>query len=214
MTTALDVRPGADLEDRELIRHTREGDERCLEVLLSRHRNVVHSVARRYFFRGHDKDDVIQEGTIGLYKAVRDFDAEQETPFPAFAQLCISRQILTAVKGANRHKHKPLSVSVSLDAPRSREGGNDETLGQVIASRSLEPAAFVIAAEEIKALRDSLRRGLTRLEAQVFHLFMQGKTYEQIADKLGNEVKHIDNALQRIRLKVRRHLHQRHDSAG
>lgn len=214
MATALHVRPGADLEDRDLIRHAREGDQRCLEVLLRRHRNVVHSVARRYFFRGHDKDDVIQEGTIGLYKAVRDFDPARETPFRAFAELCISRQILTAVKGANRHKHQPLSASISLDAPKATDDATHETLGHRIASRAFDPATFVIAADEIKALKESLRDALTRLEQDVLHLFMQGRTYEQIAHKLGNEVKHIDNALQRVRMKIRRHLHHReHDTS-
>ncbi|MDP9067866.1 MAG: RNA polymerase sporulation sigma factor SigH [Actinomycetota bacterium] len=210
MATTFEARPGSDLEDRDLVRHAREGDQRCLEVLLTRHRPLVRAVARRYFLRGHDTDDVIQEGTIGLYRAVRDFDPDQETPFRAFAELCISRQIVTAVKGANRFKHTPLNASISIDRPtRTSEESPQITLADRLAAHVFDPALLVIAADEIKALRDTLRRGLTKLESDVLHLFMHGKSYEEIAAKLGAEIKHVDNALQRIRMKVRRHLHHR-----
>lgn len=215
MATVLDRSPtGANLEDRDLILHVRHGDERCLEVLLKRHRNLVGAVGRRYFLRGHDRDDVLQEGTIGLYKAIRDYDPDQETPFRAFAQMCISRQILTAVKGANRHKHSPLNTSASIDAPRNSYDTSQHILSHRLVSRAVDPANFVIAADEIKALAETLRRGLTRLEGQVLHLFMDGKSYEQIASKLGGEIKHVDNALQRIRLKVKRHLDDRDSIAS
>src|SRR5687767_2861561 len=114
-----------ELEDADLVQRARGGDERCLETLLGRYRNFARSKARSYFLAGSDKEDVVQEGMIGLYKAIRDFDFEGETPFRAFAELCISRQILTAIKTANRHKHQPLNSSISLDAP-AYSGGDDK----------------------------------------------------------------------------------------
>lgn len=209
MATVLHSTPGHDLEDRELVRHVQSGDERCLDLLLKRHRGFVRGISSRYFLRGFDQEDVLQEGTIGLYKAIRDYDPDHETPFRAFAELCISRQVLTAIKGANRYKHMPLNASLSIDAPAPGDEGGHGVLGHRLVSRAFDPAVFVIAADEIKALKEALRRGLTKVEAQVLHLFVEGKTYEQIAEKLGNEVKHVDNALQRIRMKIRRHLHHR-----
>ena len=114
-----------ELEDIDLVARVRDGDDRCLEVLLDRYRNFARSKARSYFLAGSDKDDVVQEGMIGLFKAVRDFDLSQDTPFRAFAELCISRQILTAIKSANRNKHQPLNSSISLDAPAY--GGEDRS---------------------------------------------------------------------------------------
>ena len=214
VATELDVRRRSDLHDRELVRRARDGDRRSLDLLLRRHRALVRSVARRYFLRGQDSDDVLQEGTIGLYKAIRHFDVEQETTFRSYAELCISRQILTAIKDANRLKHTALNVSVSLDAPSSDHEGRPATRERLLMSRAFNPEVFVIAADEARALKDTLRRGLTRLEEDVLHLFLDGKSYEQIAQKLGSERKHIDNALQRVRSKVKRHLDHRHDGDG
>ena len=166
-------------------------------------------VARRYFLRGQDNDDVLQEGTIGLYKAVRHFDLDQEGSFRAFAELCISRQIQSAIKDANRLKHGPLNVSVSLDATGNDGEAPHGPREHLLSARAFNPEVFVIAADEARALKDTLRRGLTRLEEDVLHLFMEGKTYEQIAQRLGSERKLIDNALQRVRSKVRRHIHHR-----
>src|ERR687895_2779437 len=119
------------LEDQDLVRRVREGDERCVEILLDRYRNFARSKARSYFLAGSEKEDVVQEGMIGLFKAVRDFDLDQDTPFRAFAELCISRQILTAIKTANRNKHQPLNSSVSLDAPlHASDDGGDRSIGE------------------------------------------------------------------------------------
>ena len=214
VATELDVKRRSDLYDRELVGRAREGDRRSLDVLLKRHRGLVRQVARRFFLRGQDSDDVLQEGTIGLYKAVRHFDLDQEGSFRAFAELCISRQIQSAIKDANRLKHSPLNVSVSLDASASDGDGRQRPRQHLPSTRAFNPEVFVIAADEARALRDTLRRGLTRLEEDVLHLFMEGKTYEQIAQRLGSERKLIDNALQRVRTKVRRHLHHRDDGEG
>jgi len=205
------------LDDNELVTAARSGNERAIDVLLDRYRNFARAKARSYFLAGSDRDDVVQEGMIGLYKAVRDFDLEQETPFRAFAELCISRQILTAIKTANRNKHQPLNSSVSLDAPLyGRSGDEERSLGDgLMMSPSIsDPAELVISAEEIEALRDSMRESLTELEGDVLRLYMDGKSYEEIAGALGNHVKSIDNALQRIKRKLQRHIAKRESLAS
>lgn len=198
------------LEDLDLVERVRGGDERCLEALLSRYRNFARSKARSYFLAGSDKEDVVQEGMIGLFKAIRDFDLSQDTPFRAFAELCISRQILTAIKTANRQKHQPLNSSVSLDAPAYGDEKGESSVGDNLVATTLsDPAELVISAQEIEAIRDSMRDNLTELEGDVLRLYMDGKSYEEIAGALGNHVKSIDNALQRIKRKLQRHLDQR-----
>lgn len=204
-----------ELEDHTLVENVRAGDERSLEALLARYRKFARSKARTYFLAGSDKEDVVQEGMIGLFKAIRDFDPAQATPFRAFAELCISRQILTAIKTANRQKHQPLNSSVSLDAPAYGDDRNDSSVGDnLIASTLADPAEIVISAEEIEALRDSMRDSLTDLEGDVLRLYMDGKSYEEIAGVLGNHVKSIDNALQRIKRKVQRHIEERNAIAS
>jgi RNA polymerase sporulation-specific sigma factor len=196
-------------DDGELVARARRGDDRALDGLLSRYRNFARSKARSFFLVGADKEDVVQEGMIGLYKAIRDFDLAQQTPFRAFAELCISRQILTAIKTANRNKHRPLNTSVSLDAPVHAED-EDHTVGDdLVAPAQLDPAEVVISTEEIDALRDNMRDRLTGLEGSVLRLYMEGKSYEEIAGALGYHVKSIDNALQRIKRKIQRHIQDR-----
>jgi RNA polymerase sporulation-specific sigma factor len=198
-----------DLDDLELLRRARSGDDRAIETLIERYRNFARSKARTYFLSGADREDVVQEGMIGLYKAIRDFDAEQETPFRAFAELCVSRQILTAIKTANRNKHQPLNRSMSLDAPIHGPEGERPAADSVEARDVADPAELVISAEEIEALRETMRVNLTRLEGDVLSLYMAGRSYEQIAAALGNHVKSIDNALQRIKRKLQKHLDDR-----
>jgi RNA polymerase sporulation-specific sigma factor len=197
-------------EDHQLVERVRGGDDRALTTLLARYRNFARSKARSYFLAGSDKEDVVQEGMIGLFKAIRDFDLAQETPFRAFAELCISRQILTAIKTANRQKHQPLNSSVSLDAPAYRDGNSDQSVADNLkASHLSDPIELVISAEEVEALKDTMRDNLTDLEGDVLRLYMDGKSYEEIATVLGNHVKSIDNALQRIKRKLQRHIAQR-----
>ena len=205
-----------ELEDHELVQRVRTGEDRCIELLLGRYRNFARSKARSYFLAGSDKEDVVQEGMIGLFKAIRDYEEETGTPFRAFAELCISRQILTAIKTANRQKHQPLNSSVSLDAPAY--GGDDQSdrsVGDnIVANRSSDPVELVISAQEIEAIRDTMKESLTDLEGDVLRLYMDGKSYEEIAGVLGNHVKSIDNALQRIKRKLQRHIEQRNAIAG
>ncbi len=196
-----------ELDDNELVACVRSGDERGVEILLGRYRNFARSKARSYFLAGSDKEDVVQEGMIGLFKAIRDFDLAQDTPFRAFAELCISRQILTAIKTANRQKHQPLNSSVSLDAPAYGDDDSGSSVGDFLIAPTLtDPVEFVISAEEIEAIRDNMTETLTELEGDVLRLYMDGKSYEEIAVVLGNHVKSIDNALQRIKRKLQRHI--------
>ena len=201
-----------ELEDTKLVALARTGDDRCIEILLARYRNFARSKARSYFLAGSDKEDVVQEGMIGLFKAIRDFEEDTGTPFRAFAELCISRQILTAIKTANRQKHQPLNSSVSLDAPAYGDENGDRTVGDnFISPKTADPIELVISAEEIEAIRDTMKENLTDLEGDVLRLYMDGKSYEEIAGVLGNHVKSIDNALQRIKRKLQRHIEQRND---
>jgi RNA polymerase sporulation-specific sigma factor len=202
--------PETTIMDDELVARVREGDDRAVDVLLNRYRSFARSKARSYFLAGADKEDVVQEGMIGLYKAIRDFDPEQGTPFQAFAELCVSRQILTAIKTANRQKHQPLNSSVSLDAPVYGDDSSERSVAEALVGPAVsDPAEIVISAEEIEALKASVRSTLTELEGNVLSLYMDGKSYDEIAGALGNHVKSIDNALQRIKRKLQQHLAER-----
>ena len=200
-----------ELEDNDLVQRVRDGEDQAVDVLLSRYRNFARSKARSYFLAGSEKEDVVQEGMIGLFKAIRDFDLAQDTPFRAFAELCISRQILTAIKTANRQKHQPLNSSISLDAPAYGDDDSDRSIGDHLVAQSVasDPVEMVISAQEIEAIRDSMSESLTQLEGDVLRLYMDGKSYEEIAGALGNHVKSIDNALQRIKRKLQRHIEKR-----
>ena len=204
------------LDDHVLVAKVQLGDERSLEVVLARYRNFARSKARSYFLAGSEREDVVQEGMIGLYKAIRDYDLNQDTPFRAFAELCISRQILTAIKTANRNKHQPLNSSISLDAPAYGSDRKDRSVADNLVAPSVvsDPAELVISGEEIDAIKDSMRENLTQLEGDVLRLYMDGKSYEEIAGALGNHVKSIDNALQRIKRKIQRHIDQRNAIAS
>jgi RNA polymerase sporulation-specific sigma factor len=197
------------MEDTVLVQRARSSDDRALETLINRYRHFARAKARSYFLAGSDKEDVVQEGMIGLFKAIRDFDLAQDTPFRAFAELCISRQILTAIKTANRNKHQPLNSSLSIETPLYGEDSARSVGDMLVAPKISDPAEMVISSQEIEAIRDSMRSNLTALEGDVLRLYMDGKSYEEIANSLGNHVKSIDNALQRIKRKLARHIAER-----
>lgn len=192
--------------DEGLAARARLGDEFAIEVLLARYRHYARAKARSYFLAGGDKEDIVQEGMIGLYKAIRDFESHHETAFRAFAELCITRQIITAIKTATRQKHQPLNSYVSLNKPMGGED-DDRPLAESIATREIsDPAELVISAEEVASIRSMVGEVLSELEVEVLQLYMDGKSYQQIADMLGRHVKSIDNALQRIKRKLEQHL--------
>ena len=191
-------------EDDELVELAREGDDSAIEELLHRYRHYARAKARTYFLAGADKEDIVQEGMIGLFKAIRDFQADKNTAFRVFAELCITRQIITAIKTATRQKHIPLNSYVSLNKPSS--GDDDRPLEEALVHRAIDPAEMVISAEEISSIKASMGKVLSSLETEVLQLYMDGKSYQQIADMLGRHVKSIDNALQRIKRKLEQHL--------
>lgn len=196
----------------ELILRAREGDATALAVLLDRYRWLARSKSRSYFVLGADREDVVQEAMIGLYTAVRDFVPERGVSFRTFAEVCVSRSVLTAVKRGARHKHGPLNRALRLEAPASTLAHDHDgpTLAELVpAVAAADPLAEVIAGEQLTALMCHLAEVLSDLEVQVLRHHVQGKSYDDIAGMLQRHVKSVDNALQRIRRKVQEHLDAR-----
>jgi RNA polymerase sporulation-specific sigma factor len=196
--------------DETLVERAWGGDERALSVLLQRYRSVVRVKARTYFLVGGDREDVVQEGMIGLYKAIRDYDVGRQTSFRAFVELCVVRQIITAIKTATRQKHAPLNRYVSLYLPLYDEDDPDSDLLHHIMAAEADPADRVVSDAEIANLEGHLARVLSDLEANVLQRYIDGCSYQEIAVELDRHEKAIDNALQRIKRKLDTYLTQRH----
>src|SRR5919109_70186 len=196
-----------ELEDLQLVVKARNGDQSALDQLLRRYTAFVRLKASSYFLAGGDAEDLVQEGMIGLYKAIRDFRVEKETSFRSFAELCVTRQIITAIKTATRFKHQPLNGYVSFShSPAGQDGDGDCTLGDALAGPSVdEPSVCVISTEELQSLVFCLGTGLSRLESDALRLYLEGSSYEEMAAELGCDTKTIDNALQRVKRKVLNH---------
>jgi RNA polymerase sporulation-specific sigma factor len=191
--------------DEQLVRDARAGDERALEELLARYRGFARTKARSYFLVGGDREDVVQEGMIGLYKAVRDFADGHGASFRSFAELCITRQILTAIKAATRHKHAPLNSYVSFDRPHDDDP--DRTIGESLPDAAgTDPLARIVEDDDLRTLQTTFDEVLSGLETDVLTLYVEGRSYQEIAAALGRRVKTIDNALQRIKRKLERAL--------
>ena len=196
--------------DAELAALARTGDDAALSELLTKYRSFARMKSRSYFLVGADREDIIQEGMIGLYKAIRDFDPTRETSFRGFAELCITRQILTAIKSATRQKHGPLNNYVSFSRPLVGEDDGERVLSDVLPTVAItDPADLVISAERIRALQAHVDEVLSDLETEVLRLYVEGKSYQEIAERLQRHVKSIDNALQRIKKKLEGHLRER-----
>ncbi|RWR10597.1 RNA polymerase sporulation sigma factor SigH [Siminovitchia fortis] len=197
------------LEDEALIELVHDGDSEALDYLIKKYRNFVRAKARSYFLVGADNEDIVQEGMIGLYKAIRDFKEEKLASFKAFAELCITRQIITAIKTATRQKHIPLNSYVSLDKPIYDEE-SDRTLMDVISgAKILDPEELLIHRERFNSIEDKMTELLSDLERKVLALYLDGRTYQEISDELDRHVKSIDNALQRVKRKLERYLELR-----
>lgn len=193
------------LSDEELVEETRNGRSEALDELLQRYRRFARIKARSYFLIGGDRDDVVQEGMIGLYKAVRDYETGHGASFRSFAELCITRQILTAIKTATRQKHTPLNSYVSFDLPQHDEGSR--TVADTIEDAdTADPLTQLVQTDEVARLRALFDEVLSDLESNVLQLYVEGRSYQEIADQLGRHVKSIDNALQRIKRKLESHL--------
>jgi RNA polymerase sporulation-specific sigma factor len=196
--------------DDDLVLAARSGDDAALCELLNKYRAFARVKARSYFLVGADREDIVQEGMIGLYKAIRDFNPDMQSSFRAFAELCVTRQIITAIKTATRQKHGPLNNYVSFERPVGGDDDGERVLGDVLPSRAIsDPADLVISAERIRALQAHFDEVLSDLETEVLRLYVEGKSYQEIAERLQRHVKSIDNALQRIKRKLEGHLQAR-----
>ena len=193
--------------DDDLLRLCRDGQGEALNLLLERYRWFARTKARAYFLIGADFDDIEQEGMIGLFKAVRDFRPDRESTFRAFAEVCITRQIMTAIKAAARQKHQPLNRYVSLSGVRVLDDQSERWLEELLSDHHVpDPADQVVSWEEAAAMRASMAEMLSSLEVDVLRLYLEGRSYQEISVLLGRHVKSIDNALQRIKRKLEAHL--------
>jgi RNA polymerase sporulation-specific sigma factor len=195
-----------DLSDEQVAECARNNDGKASEYILNKYKNFVRSKARSYFLIGADREDIIQEGMIGLYKAVRDYRTEKQTSFKAFAELCITRQIITAIKTATRQKHRPLNSYVSLNKPVYDEE-SDRTLIDVITSgKVLNPEDIIIDKENFDLIEGKMGEILSDLELKVLSAYLDGKSYQEISEELKRHVKSVDNALQRVKTKLEKYL--------
>ena len=201
------------LEDEQLVGLVREGDELALEYMINKYKNFVRAKARSYFLIGADREDIIQEGMIGLYKAIRDFRSDKLASFRAFAELCITRQIITAIKTATRQKHIPLNSYVSLNKPIYDEESDRTLLDVLSGNKVTDPEELVISREEFIHIEQKMGKFLSELEWKVLMYYLEGKSYQEIADSLGRHVKSVDNALQRVKRKLERYLQKRDEKA-
>jgi RNA polymerase sporulation-specific sigma factor len=199
--------PQAELDDTYLVALAKRGSADAYERIVKRYRGFVRLKASSYFLLGGDSEDLIQEGLVGLYKSIRDFRSDRESSFRNFAELCITRQIITAVKTASRNKHSPLNQYVSFAQTPAAAGDSETTLEEILPGPvSDDPAQRVIASEELQALVSCLSSVLSELESRVLSLYLDGHSYEAIGERLECDTKTVDNALQRVKRKVGTHL--------
>ena len=196
------------MTDEEIALLAQQGDVDASEYLLNKYKNFVRSKARSYFLVGADHEDIVQEGMIGLFKAFRDFKPDKLASFHAFAELCVTRQIITAIKTATRQKHIPLNSYVSLNKPIYEEESDRTLMDVIVEGRAQNPEELIIDRENLVSIRDRVDQVLSSLEQDVLNAYLDGKSYQEIADKLGRHVKSIDNALQRVKRKLEKHLEE------
>lgn len=193
--------------DEEIVIEAKSGNNRAQEYLISKYESSVKTKARSYFLIGADKEDIYQEGMIGLYKSIRDFNPEKLTSFKAFAELCITRQIITAIKTATRQKHIPLNTYISLNKP-IYEAESDRTLIDVLSELKISnPEDLIIGKEDIENIEKAMEKVLSDLEKEVLQSYLDGKSYQEIACDLDRQAKSIDNALQRVKRKLEKCLY-------
>jgi RNA polymerase sporulation-specific sigma factor len=195
-----------EMPDERVVENARCGDEQALEYLIHKYRNFVRAKARSYFLIGADREDIVQEGMIGLYKAIRDFRQDKLSSFRAFAELCITLQIITAIKTATRQKHIPLNSYVSLNKPIYDEESDRTLLDVLSGTRISDPEELIISQDDFNSIESKIGELLSDLEWEVLTSYLQGKSYQEIAADLDRHVKSIDNALQRVKRKLERYL--------
>lgn len=196
----------SDCSDEELIIRYREGEQQIVDYLMEKYKNVVRSKAGRMFILGADKDDLIQEGMIGLFKAVRDYDSGRDASFYTFADLCVSRQMYTAIQAANRKKHSPLNSYISLYKNQEETDMESELIGAIRNSSERNPEEILIDRENVETIEKIIENDLSSFERQVLELSMTGMSYQDIARLLGKDSKSTDNALNRVKTKIKKQL--------
>jgi RNA polymerase sporulation-specific sigma factor len=196
------------MTDDEIVKYAQDGSKLAIEYLVKKYKNFVRNKARSYFLVGADRDDIVQEGMIGLYKAICDYKIERLASFKSFAELCITRQIITAIKAATRQKHQPLNSYVSLDKPIYDKSSSRTLLDILKGSGLTNPEELLISNETYNLLEQNLKEELSDLEKDVLMEYLKGKTYKEIADSLDRHVKSVDNALQRIKRKLEEFLEE------
>ena len=196
------------LNDESIVQLCHEGNTEAEEYLLNKYKNFVRSKARSYFLIGADHEDIVQEGMIGLYKAIRDYKQEKLSSFRAFAELCITRQIITAIKTATRQKHIPLNSYVSLNKPLYDEESDRTLLDIIMEGNAGNPEDMIINQENLGNIHQKINEVLSGLEQEVLTAYLDGKSYQEIAESLGRHVKSIDNALQRVKRKLEKYLEE------
>ena len=196
------------MTDEEVVMLSHQGENLAEEYLLDKYKNFVRSKARSYFLIGADHEDIVQEGMIGLYKAIRDYRPEKLSSFHAFAELCITRQIITAIKTATRQKHIPLNSYISLNKPLYDEESDRTLMDVIMEGRVSNPEEIIINREDLIQINDKIKDVLSGLEQDVLNAYLDGQSYVEIASNLGRHVKSIDNALQRVKRKLEKYLEE------
>ena len=192
------------MDDEDIVDIAMSENPVALEYLLYKYKYFVRSKARSYFLIGADRDDIIQEGMIGLYNAIRDYDKNKLTSFKSFAEICITRQIITAIKSATRQKHMPLNSYVSLNKPVYEEESERTLLDMISGNKTTDPMELFISREDMDIMEHRIGKILSELEMEVLMSYIDGKTYQEISTELNRHVKSIDNALQRVKRKLER----------
>ena len=195
--------------DEEVVIEAQISNVRAQEYLINKYKNFVKAKAKSYFLIGADKEDIYQEGMIGLYKAIRDFRADRLSSFRAFAEICVTRQIITAIKTATRQKHIPLNTYISLNKPIYDEESDRTLLDVLSGAKITDPEELVISREEVKSIQNEIGEVLSELEMEVLMSYLDGKSYQEIACDLDRHAKSIDNALQRVKRKLEKCLSKR-----
>ena len=195
-----------DKPDEEIVMEAKTENNRAQEYLISKYENFVKAKAKSYFLIGADKEDIYQEGMIGLYKAIRDYKPERSTSFKSFAEICITRQIITAIKTATRQKHIPLNTYISLNKPIYEEESEKTLLDVLTGLKVSDPEELIISKEQMKYIEDKITKVLSGLELEVLNSYLDGKSYQEIACDLERHSKSIDNALQRVKRKLEKCL--------
>ncbi|NLM12086.1 MAG: RNA polymerase sporulation sigma factor SigH [Clostridiaceae bacterium] len=206
MVTGLKTEEYSKLEDEEIVLLGRRGDKNATEFLINKYKSLVKAKAKTYFLIGADREDVVQEGMIGLYKATRDYQRDKSMAFKTFAELCITRQMITAVKNATRQKHIPLNTYISLNR-KVYDDDSDKTFLDMISDEIVQdPEQLLITKEEVSGIENKMGEILSSFEWEVLSLYLNGKSYTEIAKELNKPVKSVDNALQRVKKKVEKHV--------